>query len=140
MRDEKWRHSGNDSGADTRMAESKMTFIERSLLDGGQTATRWRKIRGGFLLGLGCITSPCCTPLIVPAALVLLAGTPLAAFLTRYAGWVYAVLTLISLASLFLGTRRVWPSLFAQRKKPSGSTLERALAQESQDISMEMEA
>lgn len=55
--------------------------------------------------GLACITSPCCTPLIVPLGLVLIAGTPLAAWLTQYIGWVYGGLTLVSIISLVLGWR-----------------------------------
>ncbi|MFW6069545.1 MAG: hypothetical protein ACOC9X_00750 [bacterium] len=68
----------------------------------------WHKIRGGVLLGVGCVTSPCCTPLLVPAALALFAGTPFAAFLAQYIGWVYAALTLISLLSLFFAVRALW--------------------------------
>src|SRR5258708_6037083 len=37
-----------------------------------------RNIRGGVMLGIACITSPCCTPLIVPIVLGLLGGTPVA--------------------------------------------------------------
>lgn len=82
---------------------------------------RQRKIRGGLLLGVGCVTSPCCTPLLVPLALTLLAGTPIAAFLTRYVGWVYALLTLISLGTLFLGVRHLWPLVSARSERPAGS-------------------
>jgi hypothetical protein len=48
----------------------------------------WNKFRGIFMLGLGCITSPCCTPLIVPSGLYLLGGTSLAAWLALRIGWV----------------------------------------------------
>lgn len=81
-----------------------------------QTTSRWRKLRAGLLLGVGCITSPCCTPLLVPLAITLLAGTSLAAVLTRYVGWVYALLTLVSLVTLYLGIRHLWPLFTAQRK------------------------
>ena len=65
----------------------------------------WLKIRGGVLFGVACLTSPCCTPLYVPLVLVLLAGTPVAAWLTHYLGWVYGGLTLVSVISLVLGWR-----------------------------------
>lgn len=72
------------------------------------------KLKAGVLLGLGCITSPCCTPLIVPLALTLIAGTPFAAWLSANLGLVYGGLTLISMASLVLG-------LHLLRRKSSGA-------------------
>jgi hypothetical protein len=51
----------------------------------------WPKIRSGLMFGVACITSPCCTPLIVPLGLALIAGTPLAAWLTHYIGWISAI-------------------------------------------------
>ena len=105
----------------------------------GETTVSGQKNRGAVLLGVGCVTSPCCTPLVVPLAISLLAGTPLAAFLAQYAGWVYAVLTLVSVVSLFLGVRHVWPGLFVQPQKPPVSTPDRLLAGESQDVPAEME-
>lgn len=99
-----------------------MTEIELCEVSGkDQENPRQRKIRGGLLLGVGCVTSPCCTPLLVPLALTLLAGTPIAAFLTRYVGWVYALLTLVSLITLFLGVRHLWPLLSARSARPAGS-------------------
>jgi hypothetical protein len=65
----------------------------------------WKFIRSILLFGVACITSPCCTPLIVPAILVLLAGTPLALWLSAYLGWVYGGLTAISIISFALGLR-----------------------------------
>lgn len=65
----------------------------------------WQKMRGGVLFGIACITSPCCTPLIVPVVLALLAGTPTAAWINAHVGGIYAVLTLISVASLVLALR-----------------------------------
>lgn len=65
----------------------------------------WQKFRGGAMLGIGCVTSPCCTPLLVPLWLLLLAGTPSAVWLTQYIGWIYAGLTLISIVSLAVGWR-----------------------------------
>lgn len=65
---------------------------------------------GKRLLGIGglavaCLVSPCCAPLWVPLVLFLLAGTPLAVFLSASLGWVYAGLTVFSLLSLYLGWR-----------------------------------
>jgi hypothetical protein len=65
----------------------------------------WRKFRSGIMFGVACITSPCCTPLLVPLVLGLMAGTPIAAWLANYIGWLYAGLTLLSIVSLVLGLR-----------------------------------
>src|SRR5262245_30497828 len=69
------------------------------------TMKLWQKIRGGVMFGLACLTSSCCTPLIVPLGLALIAGTPLAAWLVHYISWIYGGLTLISIMSLVLGWR-----------------------------------
>lgn len=76
----------------------------------------WPKIRSGVMFGIACITSPCCTPLIVPLGLGLLAGTPAAVWLSNYIGWLYAGLTLLSILSLIVGLR--WA-----RQKTSSPTL-----------------
>jgi hypothetical protein len=65
----------------------------------------WQNIRSGLMFGIACITSPCCTPLIVPLGLALLAGTPVATWLTYNIGWIYGGLTLVSFTSLVLGVR-----------------------------------
>jgi hypothetical protein len=65
----------------------------------------WQKIRTGLMFGLACVTSPCCTPFMVPLGLTLLAGTPAAVWLTHYIGWVYTGLTVVSVISLILGLR-----------------------------------
>jgi hypothetical protein len=65
----------------------------------------WRKIRSGVMFGIACITSPCCTPLIVPLLLSLLAGTPVALWMGQNLGWVYGILTAISILSLVLALR-----------------------------------
>lgn len=62
-------------------------------------------LRASILFVIACFTSPCCTPLIVPLVLALLAGTPLAAWLGHNIGWVYGALTLISAASFVLALR-----------------------------------
>ncbi len=73
-----------------------------------------QNIRGSILLGIACITSPCCTPFIVPVILGLLAGTPVAVWLAQNVGWVYSGLTLVSFASLVLGLRWAWQKLSLQ--------------------------
>ncbi len=65
----------------------------------------WHNIRNGLMFGVTVITSPCCAPLIVPLILALLAGTPIAIWLTFHTGWVYGGLTLVSIISLVLGLR-----------------------------------
>src|SRR5438105_101566 len=40
--------------------------------------TLWKAVQPGPLFALACVTSPCCTPVLVPLLLALLAGTPLA--------------------------------------------------------------
>lgn len=71
------------------------------------------RLRGPLLFLIACCTSPCCTPLIVPLLLTLMAGTPVAVWTSHYLGWVYGVLTVISLISLVLGLR--WMG----KRKPS---------------------
>lgn len=65
----------------------------------------WEKIRGGVMFVVACIASPCCTPLIVPVVLALLAGTPAAVWLGQNLGWVYGGLTLLSVVSFVLAFR-----------------------------------
>jgi hypothetical protein len=57
------------------------------------------------MFGIACLTSPCCTPLIVPVILSLLAGSPLALWLGANVGWVYGGLTLLSVMSLVMALR-----------------------------------
>lgn len=65
----------------------------------------WKKIRSGLMFSVACVASPCCTPLIVPLGLSLLAGTLLAVWLSAHVGWIYGGLTFISIASLVMGFR-----------------------------------
>jgi hypothetical protein len=65
----------------------------------------WQTIRSSAAFAVACITSPCCTPIIVPIVIALLAGTPIAGFLSLYIGWVYGILTLVSIVSLVLAIR-----------------------------------
>lgn len=63
----------------------------------------WQKIRSGAMFVISFITCPCHLPITMPLALVLLAGTPLAAWIAQNRGWVYGILTGIFLLSLALG-------------------------------------
>lgn len=65
----------------------------------------WKKVRSGAMFVVACVTSPCCTPLIVPLGIALLAGTPFALWLSAHLGWVYGGLTIVSAISLVLGLR-----------------------------------
>ena len=67
--------------------------------------TKRRNLRGIGMFIVACFTSPCCTPLIVPLLLALMAGTPVALWLTQNLGWVYGGLTLISVISFVLALR-----------------------------------
>jgi hypothetical protein len=84
-----------------------------------------RPVRGGWLLAIGCLVSPCCAPLLVPIGLALLAGSPIAAWLTVHLDWVYGALTLLSALSIGLGIwwltgRREPATGAAYRVEPSG--------------------
>lgn len=70
-----------------------------------QEQTMWKKIRSALAFGVACIASPCCTPIIVPLALALLAGTPVAVWASANLGWVYGGLTLISIVGFVLAYR-----------------------------------
>lgn len=63
------------------------------------------KIRSAVMLVVACIASPCYTPIIIPIAIALLAGTPVAVWISANLGWVYGGLTLLSIISLILGVR-----------------------------------
>jgi hypothetical protein len=72
-----------------------------------ETADGANRMSGALLIGVACLTSPCCVPLIAPVILALLAGTPFAAWLTVHKGWLYGGLTLISMISLAVGWRLI---------------------------------
>lgn len=63
----------------------------------------WQKIRSSTMFVISFITCPCHLPITMPLALVLLAGTPLAVWITQYSGWVYGIMTGVFLLSLALG-------------------------------------
>ena len=74
-------------------------------IDKDQGSTMWKKGRSGVMFGIACIASPCCTPIIIPIVIALLAGTPVALWMSANLGWVYGGLTLLSIISLVLGVR-----------------------------------
>ena len=71
----------------------------------------WHKIRSGLMFGIAVIASACFAPLIVPLILALLAGTPIAVWLSDHTGWVYGGLPLVPIIGLVLGL------LFVRRDK-----------------------
>ena len=77
----------------------------------------WNKFRSGVMFVIACVASPCCTPLIVPLRIALLAGTPLALWLTAHLGWIYGGLTIVSAVSLVLGLR--WMGQKTETKQSS---------------------
>jgi len=87
----------------------KSSFLE------AESTNRRTKGRSGLLFIIACLASPCCTPLYVPLALVLLAGTPPAVWLSARIGWVYGGLTLVSVVSLVLAFRW-WPKALANHQ------------------------
>jgi hypothetical protein len=101
------------------LSENKKTASQGLIqIHTGQEQTMWKKIRSGLMFGVACITSPCCTPIIVPIVLVLLAGTPVAVWLSAYIGWVYGGLTLLSVISLVLGFRWMGQKNASEASKP----------------------
>jgi len=79
--------------------------FQKQILRRNKEMTMWKKIRSGLMFAIACVASPCCTPLIVPLGLALLAGTPIAVWASANLGWVYGALTLLSIVSLVLGFR-----------------------------------
>jgi hypothetical protein len=64
---------------------------------------RRHPVRSGILFVLACLTSPCCTPIVVPLIFSLIAGTPATLWLTQHGGWIYGVLTGICVLCAALG-------------------------------------
>lgn len=69
----------------------------------GTASPLWQKLRGGAMFAVGCVLSPCCTPLLVPLGLALAAGTPFAVWASLNIGLVYGALTLLSIVSFIVG-------------------------------------
>lgn len=67
--------------------------------------TRWQAARSTVMFVVGCLASPCCTPLFVPILLGLLGSAPLAVWLGQHLGWVYGGLTVLSFISFGLALR-----------------------------------
>lgn len=70
-----------------------------------RSSSLWYRVRGSTMLGIACLTSPCCTLLILPLGLTLMAGTPVALWIGNHLGWFYGLLTLLSVVSFWLGLR-----------------------------------
>ncbi len=66
-----------------------------------RTQTVPRSLKGYLLFGLAFVTCPCHLPIL----LAILAGTGLAGALSQYLGLVFLALTVVFVASLFLGFR-----------------------------------
>jgi len=66
----------------------------------------WQKVRGGVAVTISILTCPCHLPVTVPLMLALLAGTPVAAWLTQHVGWVYGVMA--GVFTLSFGFAYVW--------------------------------
>jgi hypothetical protein len=111
---------GSGCGCQSTLSSPSETDEERPLsAPKKQTAAKktnhfQAKIKSGILFGVACLASPCCAPLYVSLALVLLAGTPAAIWLSANLGWVYGGLTLLALASFFLAYRW-WPRFTGQQ-------------------------
>ncbi len=86
-----------------------------------QEQNMWKKIRSALAFGVACIASPCCTPIFVPIALALLAGAPVAVWLSANVGWVYGGLTLLSIISLVLGFRWMGQKNASKGPKPKAT-------------------
>ncbi len=81
----------------------------------------WQKIRSGVMFIIACVASPCCTPLIVPIGLALLAGTPFAVWASANLGWVYGGLTLLSVVSFVLAFRWLGQKPASKSSKPKAT-------------------
>lgn len=90
---------------ETKNSQPIVLSIPSLTINKNQEQNMWQKIRSGVIFGIACIASPCCTPIIVPIGIALLAGTPFAVWMSANLGWVYGGLTLLSGVSLVLGIR-----------------------------------
>lgn len=63
----------------------------------------WQKIRSGVMFIISVITCPCHLPIVLPLALVLLAGTPTAVWISQHISWIFGAMTFVFLLSLALG-------------------------------------
>lgn len=91
----------------------------------------WQKIRSGTMFVISFITCPCHLPVTLPLALVLLAGTPAAVWITQYSGWVYGITVGVFFLSLSLGF--IW---MGSSKENAGEVCETRLVRLSQAASI----
>jgi hypothetical protein len=87
------------------LGERPLETNSAQLAPGRSLSGLWQQGRSALMLGIACLTSPCCTPILVSMALTLLAGTPAAVWIGQYTWWVYSTFTLVSLVSLVVGVR-----------------------------------
>lgn len=80
-------------------------------------------IRNGVMLVIALATCPCHWPITIPLLLVLLAGTPAAAWLTQHVAWEYSILTGIFILSVVFGV--TWAR---QSKEKTGEVCDPQLA------------
>lgn len=85
----------------------------------------WHQIRSSGMLAISIVACPCHLPLVLPIALTLLAGTPIAIWLTQSVNWVAGALTIIFLSSLVIGLRWMTTSQ-SSAMPPSSPTSSRA--------------
>jgi mercuric ion transport protein len=76
----------------------------------------WQKIRSSAMFVISFVTCPCHLPITLPLALVLLAGTPAAIWVTQHTNWIYGGMIILFLVSLALGFR--WMSQPATECEP----------------------
>ena len=106
--------NGTQSSCGCGGIDQGKTAVSAKPADAQEETNLRGKIRSGVLFGVACLTSPCCTPLYVPLLLVLLAGTPAAVWLSANVGWVYGILTIVSIIAFVLALRK-WPKLSGKR-------------------------
>jgi hypothetical protein len=58
-----------------------------------------------MMAAFAVITCPCHLPLVLPIILGVLAGTPIAVWITQHVGWVYGGMAIVFLVSLLLTLR-----------------------------------
>lgn len=63
----------------------------------------WQKIRSSTMFVISFVTCPCHLPITLPFALALLAGTPLAVWITQHSGWIYGIAAGVFFISLAFG-------------------------------------
>ncbi len=71
----------------------------------GSKSSLLTRVRAPLVMTVACIASPCCSPILVPVLIALLAGTPLATWAAANLGAVYGGLTALSVLGLLMAWR-----------------------------------